>query len=555
MVSLGDKSYSKRLLHLISWSHWFTFFNVFAAIILASAYIVAEPIPESLSGQLYLVLTWFSHMSFLVFIGFLLTIFPLTLIYPNTRVIRGVASLVFAVALITLVIDAYVYRQLGYHLNVSSTEQIVNLLSQLYYANSILFVLAAAFIVFGLLAFELIISNYSWKHLKQLQQTVFAKFIVMALVVGFFVSHLMHISADVDLNYDILRQDTQFPLSYPATAKTLLTKYGFIDKNDYIERRNKPLSIVKQSVSYPTLDNRCIESVERLPAIIMILNDNALTSRQQNQFIQRSGNGTLALNNHVDNATESDAWFNLLFSLPTVYQEQVINEAKAPILWQLYQQKNLPTKVTVIHGENTTHLPDWFPLLTEPEFTQSISPLLQEISPTINKIGIFVYYFSGTSDYQLELFVDAILLAQQAKADKDIVWISSMGNKNTSGAFGAKPSLITLNTSSNNVALLTNNMDIQPTILANISNCSIDKSLYTTGDNLVNLKTNRTLANTMSDGIMLFSKDKAVLVDQNGSFQSYSTQLQTPIAEKSDYPLLIDGVNYIKRFGTNDKSD
>ena len=131
MVSFGSTNYSKRLLHLISWGHWFTFFNIILAIVLSVFYLVVEPLPETLIGKFYLLTTWVSHMGFLTFIGFMLIIFPITLIYPNTRFIRGTASILFTIGMVLLLLDAFIYSRLGYHLNASSREQILDLIASL----------------------------------------------------------------------------------------------------------------------------------------------------------------------------------------------------------------------------------------------------------------------------------------------------------------------------------------------------------------------------------------------------------------------------------------
>ena len=94
MVSFESKPYSKRLLQLVSWSHWFTFFNIIAAILLSSIYILSESMPETLLGKTYLVTTWLSHMAFLTFMSFVLILFPITLLFPRTRFIRVVASII-----------------------------------------------------------------------------------------------------------------------------------------------------------------------------------------------------------------------------------------------------------------------------------------------------------------------------------------------------------------------------------------------------------------------------------------------------------------------------
>jgi hypothetical protein len=53
----------------------------------------------------------------------------------------------------------------------------------------------------------------------------------------------------------------------------------------------------------------------------------------------------------------------------------------------------------------------------------------------------------------------------------------------------------------------------------------------------------------------LFPKDKSVFIDQNGNFQSYSRQLRAPIAANADFPLMIDGVNFIKQFALLNKNE
>ena len=57
----------------------------------------AEGIPDDILGKVYMLLNWFSHMAFLTFICFVLTVFPLTLLFPRTKFIRGAASVIFTV--------------------------------------------------------------------------------------------------------------------------------------------------------------------------------------------------------------------------------------------------------------------------------------------------------------------------------------------------------------------------------------------------------------------------------------------------------------------------
>lgn len=91
-------------------------------------------------------------------------------------------------------------------------------------------------------------------------------------------------------------------------------------------------------------------------------------------------------------------------------------------------------------------------------------------------------------------------------------------------------------------------MDVQPTLIKRWLGCDIAAESYSNGYDIKRLHNDRIIANTMDNGIVVFNKDKSMFVDQNGNFQSYSIQLAAPITAQPDFPLMIDGVNFIKRF-------
>lgn len=551
MVSFGSKTYSKRLLHLVSWSHWFTFFNIIAAILLSSFYLFSEAMPETLVGKLYLVTTWFSHMGFLTFIGFVLLIFPLTLIYPKTRFIRVTASIVFTAGLLLLLLDAFIYSRLGYHLNASSIEQILALIQTQIQQNSRLFWFVSLLLFFAIFSFQLVLSNYAWKHLRELQKTIFARFVVIGLVSSFFISHTLHIWADASLDYDILRQDTVLPLSYPSTAKTLLTKYGMFDKDDYLARRTSSLSFTENIPDFPSSSVCPLKgSIEQ--STILVLTDELLNTEKIKRFSQRSSTHTIQLTKHIDNALPKDALFNLLYGLPSIYQQQIIDKNQAPMMITLLNEYNLASSLTIVGKQQASpyHLTHYSHLFSDNRYLPTISELITKDKLQTLLPGLHVFFFTSGDHYQYELFIDALLLSQRNKAIKDNIWISSIGNKTQQTSLSIKPALLILpnEKSSSKKTILTSQMDLSPTLMKNWLNCSIPTIKYSAGNNIVKLNNDRIVANTMSDGIMVFSKDKSVYIDQNGNFQSYSRQLEAPIMISADFPLMIDGVNFIKHF-------
>lgn len=359
MVSNESASYSKRLLHLVSWSHWFTFFNIIAAIVLSSAYIVIEGMPDTTLGTTYLITNWLSHIAFLIFGSFVLLIFPLILVYPKTRVIRGVASLVFTVVLMLLALDAFIYSRLGYHINASASSQILDVIAAQIEIRPREFWFTTIVLAIVILVFQLLVSNYAWRHLRQLQKTVFARFIVAGLVVSFFFNHILHIWADANLEYDILRQDTVLPLSYPATAKTLLTKYDLFNKEDYLERKNAPLSLVGTIPAYSIDSAQCHASEAIDHSTFIVLSKKIFEQSQIERLLDRSALQSLMLKRHIDTSDSAQAWFNLLYSLPNIYQDDVLAQNAKPVLLDAIANQQLVSTFTLVGDENKAALPTW----------------------------------------------------------------------------------------------------------------------------------------------------------------------------------------------------
>ncbi|ASP49499.1 DUF3413 domain-containing protein [Cognaticolwellia beringensis] len=561
MASFESKPYSKRLLQLVSWSHWFTFFNIIAAILLSSIYVFSESMPDTLLGKTYLVTTWLSHMAFLTFMSFVLILFPITILFPRTRFIRVTASIIFTVELLLLLLDAFIYTRLGYHLNISSSAPILELISNEIQQNSRVFWFISLVLTMVILSFELITSNYAWKHLKELQKTIFARFVVIPLVCFFFFSHIIHIWADANLEYDVLRQDTVLPLSYPSTAKTLLTKYGMFDEVDYIARRTSPLAFTDAVPQYPVYQGQCPNDTALKQSVFMVITDQTLQTQQLDKIKQRVKRGILSLDNHVDNALPKDAWFNLLYSLPSIYKKALIEQHAQPLIFQIIAQKNLAKSFTIVGEDNSE---------ASVINSHGLLSLTNELFPTTTKLadisslifadklnsyapGLHIFYFKGDNSYQFELFLDALMSAQNKKQDdqqsNDILWISSIGNSTIETSLSTKPALLILpDSKSSAINKLTSHMDMQPTLIKNWLNCDIKAKSYSNGTDIKALNNDRIIANTMDNGIVVFNKDKSMFVDQNGNFQSYSIQLAAPITAKPDFPLMIDGVHFIKQF-------
>ncbi len=229
MVLEQDLTLVNKVNRLLRWGHWFTFFNVIIALVVTASYFVADPLPHDGLGWLYLLLTWFGHTAFLCFLYFILTIFPLSLLFPSQRHVRGLGAIIATLGLVVLIFDAYVYQQLGYHAGAASYEQTVDLLRQQVVTNLRNFLLIVGSVAALLLMAELTISNFCWKKTERLRQSSLGPWALRFFLSSFVASHVLHIWADANQNYSITKLDHVLPLTYPATARSVLARYELLD--------------------------------------------------------------------------------------------------------------------------------------------------------------------------------------------------------------------------------------------------------------------------------------------------------------------------------------
>lgn len=258
VIKLQSQVDAERPFNLLEWGHWFTFANLLLALVLSFFYIGPHPAPETFVGWFYLLITWVGHFSFLALACFILTIFPVITIFPYKRHVRGVSALMASLFQLYLFLDVLAYRGLGYHLTNSSLDQLREV-EDVYLASlgtGYWFLLLVVFVV--ILAYQALVSNFTWKKIQSLQAISFKNHIAKGLFACFFLSHSLHIWADATLNIDIARQASMFPASYPLTAKSLLARHGLIDLNEYNRSKTEQANFKDPSdVSVPFSPESC----------------------------------------------------------------------------------------------------------------------------------------------------------------------------------------------------------------------------------------------------------------------------------------------------------
>ena len=66
-----EHPFTSRAHRLLHWGHWFTFLNIFIALLISITYLTPETIPDTTIGWVYLLTSWIGHTAFLCFVCFL----------------------------------------------------------------------------------------------------------------------------------------------------------------------------------------------------------------------------------------------------------------------------------------------------------------------------------------------------------------------------------------------------------------------------------------------------------------------------------------------------
>ncbi|MCG7533651.1 DUF3413 domain-containing protein [Pseudoalteromonas sp. OOF1S-7] len=483
--------FSSKASQLLSWGHWFTFANIGLVLLITLSYLAADKAPTTTLGWLYMLVTWLSHTSFITFCVFVLSIFPLSLIFPYPRHIRGMAACVATLGITVLSVDAFVYFQLGYHLNIQALPEILSLFWKTISSSPAVNSLIVLAMIAAILGFELIVGNHAWRHLERLKGYAFPKFASTILVTCFASSHIMHIWADANSYFDITMQDNVLPLSYPTTAKTLLARHELLDMQKYNQARS--LNVGPNEVSYhpPASLSSC--PAQNAPVNLYIV--KTLSEQTEASLLQLGWHRSEQL--LVPTLTE-DFRFNLLYGLPAYYKQPLM-ENRTPPVWSSrlsLSVSGLP-KFDYIGATTNADIRVSYHE-QDPVFSEQSPPLMLIVEPNSSDTITTTRFYTNIKAFE---------------GYSELFQIS----------------------------------DVLTTIMADHFQCGTLAAASTLGNNIATDTLNEGV--NYSRGVLVaYKKDRITLIAQDGSYKQLSAKEGFTLDQKLDVPFLIQSIKRLKQF-------
>lgn len=330
MVERKKQMTRDKVSRLVNWGHWFAFFNGFLAMIVGARYLSSVGYPETFIGWGYLAVSTIGHFSFLAFIVYVVFLFPVTLLLPYSKILRGYAALVASLGLCILLYDTIVYDDYGIHLSPFAFDLAWTDLNALLKSTSYIVTPISIILI------ELTAANFIWKRIEKLEKKQLGNKAIAFVGICFISSHLVHIWADASDVTQITRFDDTYPLSYPATARSFMESHGIegtnIEDNRYQTKSRK--------LSYPVKPLQCKTPLiqEQQPNVLIVSVDGLradMVNEQTMPFLTQYQTDNKQFIDHFSGGNQfKTGIFSILYGLQGNYGDRKEFYHTAPVMTQ-----------------------------------------------------------------------------------------------------------------------------------------------------------------------------------------------------------------------------
>lgn len=592
MVERKKQMSRDRVSRLINWGHWFAFFNGLLAMIVGSRYLGSVGYPETWYGWFYLSVSTIGQFSFLAFIAYLICLFPLTLILPYSKILRGVAAVIATLSLCILLYDTIVYADYGMHLSPFAFD--------LAWADLNALLRGTSYIVtpLAIIAIELTMANFLWKRIEKIQKLNLGNKVITLVCICFISSHLIHIWADAADITEITRFDDTYPLSYPATARSFMESHG-IDGSYQGDDVNHNTSVL----SYPEQPLTC--QADTNINVLMITIDSLradMVDGKSMPFLHQYTENNQSFTQHFSGGNQfRTGMFSLLYGLQGSYGDARIFNSTSPLLTRSFQQAgyelglflpetnlNLRSSQAMFNDFNpviaketngsadadlhtVASFNEWHSIQNKPWFALVNLKAPENFDTPVGFLGIETVKANIDlmpaqkvlfNQYRQSLyFVDQQLKAMLANVSNDTLVIitgvngkmftsnSDEANRNLSPQSVKVPLVIHWpNTGASKVKYRTSHYGIAPTLMTHVLGCTNNTTDYSAGRSLLQPDKETWIYIGDSRIFAIYQEAEVTVIDRHGKYRIYDENYEHRLNKKMSAPELIEVMREGRRF-------
>lgn len=328
--------YQEQTSQRITWGHWFALFNIVVAILIASRYAFNADWPNTLVGKLYFFVSLFGHFSFVVFVFYLLCLFPLSFLIRNERGFRGFSVIFATIGQTLLLVDTEIFKQFYLHLSPLVWDLLVNPdNSELSRQWQLLFVPMPL-----ILLAEMLYSRWCWQKLRSFNRQTWGKYVAMFFLSCFIATHLIYAWADMSINRPITSQKANYPLSYPMTARSFLEKHGLVDMEKMEQTIEQTGRLDTFYLDYP---KQMLQMTKTPEVNVLLINVSGLTNHvidsEQMPFVRKiAGKSYRFMHHYASGDTPMASTLGIFYGLSGRYIDAVLNEKTSSPLMTAFKK-------------------------------------------------------------------------------------------------------------------------------------------------------------------------------------------------------------------------
>ena len=256
----------------------------------------------------------------------------------NHRTFRGLSVIIATLCATLLLFDTQVFAKFNIHLSSIVWNLLVNPdngeLSrdwQIFFAPMPI-----------ILLIEMLFSRWSWEKLRSLERQKWLKFVGLVLTCTFIGTHLVYAWADAFVYRPITMQRSNFPLSYPMTARTFLEKQGLLDANAYSQKlaqEGRPdalkLDYPKHSLKFAPLENKA----NLLIITISGLNAKSISAENTPNLADFAQSSTQFTHHYSTSNNNNAGLVGIFYGLNANYTESILSHRIAsPLIEKLHKE-------------------------------------------------------------------------------------------------------------------------------------------------------------------------------------------------------------------------
>lgn len=311
---------------LVSWGHWFAFANSLGVALFGLLYLLFNQSPSTVASLCFNIIYGVGHFAVITFVAYLILLFPLAFVIRHPRSYLIIGALLAAAGWTILALDLLLFAKHGLHLASYMWAILLEDAKGLTAAPGWSF---AAF--FGLiLAIQWPLAFALWRRRTQPGRRWLARRVAATLVLFFLCGHLAYVAADAMGYGPIIAKRELYPLSYPTTARNLLSDYGVALEQPVDGQQRPPLALT-QALSQQPLP------LTITPDLVVVVIDGLRGELPLRQLLpatmSRTAPVSLSSHHYASGNSAHDSLFGLLYGVPPTYSDRLPSrQTSAPLL-------------------------------------------------------------------------------------------------------------------------------------------------------------------------------------------------------------------------------